>query len=85
MDYKQLVESLIEAVIKENGSDIHLAEGEHPVIRVHGLLHYLESMSVLSSEDMKEILNILLSPKQVEEFLKNKEIDFSYETSKSRF
>lgn len=36
MEYKKLIEALIEIVIREGGSDLHLAEGRVPVIRVAG-------------------------------------------------
>ncbi len=85
MDYKKLIQNLIDTVIKENGSDIHLSKGQYPVIRVHGDLHYLETMSILTEEDMEGIIEFLLIPSYKEEFLKKKEIDFSYETPEARF
>jgi len=85
MDYKKLIQNLIGAVLKENGSDIHLSKGKHPVIRVNGDLHSLESMPVLSSEDLMEIIGHILTPENKKEFLLNKEIDFSYDVTEARF
>ncbi|MCK4918447.1 MAG: PilT/PilU family type 4a pilus ATPase [Candidatus Pacebacteria bacterium] len=85
MDYKKLIQDLISAVIKENGSDIHLTKDQYPVIRTQGALHYLEAMLKLSSEDMNGIVTEILTPEYKEEFLKNKEIDFSFETEIARF
>ncbi|MCK5285757.1 MAG: PilT/PilU family type 4a pilus ATPase [Candidatus Pacebacteria bacterium] len=85
MDYKKLIEDLINSVVKENGSDIHLTRDEYPVIRVQGSLHYLEAMPKLSSDDIMGIVTYLLTPEYKEEFLKNKEIDFSFETEVARF
>ena len=34
MEYKKTFEDLIEIVVKEGGSDLHLSEGRYPTIRV---------------------------------------------------
>ncbi len=85
MDHKKLIQNLIGAIVKENGSDIHLSKDKHPMIRVHGDLHYLEAMPVLTSEDIIEIISLILTPDYKEKFLKEKEIDFSFESSDVRF
>ncbi|MBU1046223.1 PilT/PilU family type 4a pilus ATPase [Patescibacteria group bacterium] len=85
MDYNKLIKDLIDAVVKENGSDIHLSKGKHPVIRVHGILHYLESMPVVTHEDLLGVVTQLLTPEYKEEFLREKEIDFSFEAGDARF
>ena len=85
MDYKKIIQSIIDAVIKENGSDIHLSKNQHPVIRVHGELHSLEALPLLKSEDIIGIITYLLTPEYKEEFLREKEIDFSFETAEARF
>lgn len=37
-DYTKELEELVDIVIKEGASDLHIAVGRHPVIRVSGVL-----------------------------------------------
>ncbi|MCK5021631.1 MAG: PilT/PilU family type 4a pilus ATPase [Candidatus Pacebacteria bacterium] len=85
MDYKELLKKLIEAVIKENGSDLHLSNGRYPIIRVHGALFFLEAMPILSADDISNMITEILTPEDKKLFLEKKEIDFSYDTPEARF
>ncbi len=86
MDHKTELKELIETVIKEGASDIHLSEGRHPTIRVSGALIPLVRKNVLSAEDTKNFLDELLSPDFKKRFFETKEVDFSYSfESKARF
>lgn len=59
------------------GSDLHLAVGIPPVVRVNGELVRL-SMPALMPSDIEEMVFPLLQPKQREQLENNKELDFSY-------
>ncbi|MBX4210734.1 PilT/PilU family type 4a pilus ATPase [Candidatus Parcubacteria bacterium] len=83
MEYKQQLDELIDAVVKESGSDLHLAEGRNPTIRVSGFLIPLLKRPPLSKSDIDGILNVLLVPANRELFTKFKEVDFGY-THKDR-
>src|SRR3989344_1658361 len=78
MDYAKELEQLITTVIKEGGSDLHLAAGRHPTIRVAGALIPLLKHRVLSKEDTLGFVTELLTPENKKRFLETKEIDFSY-------
>jgi len=78
MEYKQLLNELVETVIKQNGSDLHLSEGRHPTIRVAGELIPLMQRPVLTREDTDGLLSALLSDGQNDLFRKNQELDFAY-------
>jgi twitching motility protein PilT len=78
MDYKAELKDLISSVINEGASDLHLSEGRHPTIRVSGQLLPMVRKNVLSKEDTLGLADALLSPKDKEVFLNEKEIDFSY-------
>lgn len=78
VDYRSEMDELIEIVIAESGSDIHLSVGSHPMIRVSGSLIPLLKKPILSPDDALGFARALLSPAQVDEFLKTKEMDFSY-------
>lgn len=78
MEYTSEIKNLIDILMKEDGSDLHLSAGNYPTIRVSGSLMPLSKKAVLTGEDTLGIISVLLSPKQKEEFLNNQEIDFSY-------
>ncbi len=71
-----LNEILIQTV-KMCGSDLHLAAGIPPVVRLNGELVKL-SMPLLMPSDIEELVFPLLQPKQREQLEQNRELDFSY-------
>ncbi len=78
VDYKRELDDIIDIVITESGSDIHLSVGSHPVIRVDGSLIPLEKKPVLKSVDVEGFAKAVLTSEQEVEFLKSKEVDFSF-------
>ncbi|MBU1557658.1 PilT/PilU family type 4a pilus ATPase [Patescibacteria group bacterium] len=85
MTHKQKLEILIDRVVKEGGSDLHITEERLPFIRVDGSLIPLTSTEVSTKEDLLGFLDELLTPQNKEKFLEKKEIDFSYSDTGSRF
>ncbi len=78
IDYKKELQNLIMAVVKEGASDLHIAVGRHPTIRVSGFLMPLVKQKILSPEDTKGLIFAMLNEEKQEFLIKNKEIDFSY-------
>ena len=83
--YKQLVESLVKIIERENASDIHLSEGRYPTIRVDGSLIPIQVGQPLTKEDLDELLLIFMTPEKREAFMEHKEYDFSYQIKENRF
>lgn len=79
MEYKKQLENLLDTIIKEGASDLHICVGKKPIIRVSGMLIILERENVLKEEDTIGLASALLNQKEKDDFLKNKEIDFSYQ------
>lgn len=77
-DSKKELEELIEYVIKEGGSDLHLSEGREPTIRVSGSLIPLVNKPKLTANDTTGFLDALLTATDKQLFVQEKEIDFSY-------
>ena len=77
-DYTQKLNSLIDLVVAQGASDLHLGEGIYPTIRVSGSLTPIMSEQRLSHEDMKGLLGVLLTPEHRKRFDELQEIDFSY-------
>jgi twitching motility protein PilT len=78
LDYKKEFEELVDTVTKESASDLHLSSGRYPTIRVGGFLVPLMNRKVLTKADALGFMDAILTLKDKEEFMRNKEIDFSY-------
>lgn len=86
MNYKEELESIIVRALADNVSDIHFSVGYYPAFRVAGNLVPLMNTRIFSPEDTMGLVSALLAPSFKEQFLANKEIDFSYDFyGKARF
>jgi twitching motility protein PilT len=72
------IQELLELTVKNNASDLHLAPGVPPTLRVHGKLERITSQSPLDKERAKELVFGVLTDQQKEEFVEKREMDFSY-------
>lgn len=78
VDYKRELDDIIDIVIGEKGSDIHLSVGSHPIIRVDGSLIPLVKKPVLTNADVSAFLHVLLNKEQADKFFETREVDFSF-------
>jgi twitching motility protein PilT len=78
IDYKKELDELINVVVKEAASDLHLSLNNYPIIRVDGVLVPLLKRRKLTKEDTLGLIKELLTSEQEKNFLATKEIDFSY-------
>ncbi|MBC7766990.1 PilT/PilU family type 4a pilus ATPase [Arenimonas sp.] len=85
MNYEQELDKLLETVVTEGASDLHLSEGRYPTIRISRQLIPIVSSTILTHEDIKEFVSLMTGGKK--DFDTNsKEIDFSYKfKDKARF
>ena len=75
---RQLVENLLSIVVKENGSDLHVSVGRHPTLRVDGALIPLLKEEIMTPDSARDFVLALLDAPEQERFLREKELDFSY-------
>jgi twitching motility protein PilT len=68
--------TVLQELIRRNGSDLHLKVGRPPTIRVDGELEPLEHQP-LRPEDLKALAEQLMTPRQVKQFAEEKECDFA--------
>lgn len=77
---------LLETVIKEGGSDLHLSVGKSPVIRVSGSLVPIVREQPLTAEETKAILKSITPESRWKVFEEVQAVDFAHQhTDGSRF
>ncbi len=85
-DFKTKLNDLLTTTAKESASDLHLAVGKHPTIRVDGALVPLQKEPILTPEDAEGIITALLTPEQKAILIKSRQVDFAYSfDDKARF
>ncbi len=85
MPQSTLLNSLVEVMVKEGASDLHLSEGRPPVIRVSGFLIPLTKFALLTKEDLEVFLSVLLTETNQKKFKEEKECNFAATLSGRRF
>mgnify|MGYP001394866316 CR=1 FL=1 len=75
----QKLASLLETVVQEGASDLHVAVGRQPFVRVTGELTSLVQESPTTDEEMKIFLTEFAGEKRFNKFLETQELDFSYD------
>jgi twitching motility protein PilT len=78
VEAKKRVDELVERLVEEGGSDLHLKAGAPPSVRLKGALLHLEGYSGLRPEDTEGILQEMIPPNLTDEFDRDGEADFSY-------
>jgi twitching motility protein PilT len=72
------VDDILRRVVELGGSDLHLAAGCHPVIRLRGELAPLTEYPVLDGVKIRELLYAVITQKQRERFEDDLELDTSH-------
>jgi twitching motility protein PilT len=80
MEYAATLKKYITILAHEGASDLHFSTGAHPTIRVSGQLTPMLKEDVLTAEDTKGFVSVLLSEEQQKRFLAEQEVDFAYES-----
>ena len=78
---KEELNKYLTVLISKGGSDLHVKAGNGVMARINGVLYKMESPH-LSREDVIELVKELLRSR-FEEFVKNKNIDFSYKLNEN--
>ena len=68
---------LLQLVVSENASDLHLAVGVPPVLRLHGSLHPLDA-AVLKPEDTERLMKSITSEEHQQRVRENGGTDFGF-------
>ncbi|HPI82365.1 MAG TPA: PilT/PilU family type 4a pilus ATPase, partial [Candidatus Paceibacterota bacterium] len=77
MNYQTLINELLENLLAQDGSDLHLGEGRQPAIRINGQLIFLANYKPFDKAIILGILDILVGKEKLENLEKERSIDFS--------
>jgi len=85
-DYQTKLKDLLNLAAESQTSDLHLVCGYQPTLRISDKLVPLVKEKKLTAEDTQGLAFALMSEEQRERFLKEKEVDFSFDFGdKGRF
>ncbi len=84
--YRAKLNEFLLTAAKQNASDLHLAVGRRPTLRLDGVLIGLQKEAILTPEMMEGLIDAMLTKEQKEKFLQEKQLDFAYAfEDKARF
>jgi len=84
--FKEKLDGLLSLAAKESASDLHFAVGRRPTLRLDGRLTTLTKEEVFTKELVEGMVYTLVPEPRREQFLKDRELDFSYSyTDQARF
>jgi len=72
------LDELLQHVLDTKGSDLHLAVGKAPCIRIHGNVKELKDYEKFRPPVMQRIIYDILSDEQIQRFENEMELDFAY-------
>ncbi|HEY5078104.1 MAG TPA: PilT/PilU family type 4a pilus ATPase [Acidimicrobiia bacterium] len=78
LDDELHINDLLDLVIQWGGSDLHLASGSPPVIRVNGDLRPVAELPIFNGSQIRQMVFSILTQKQREKFENELELDTSY-------
>jgi twitching motility protein PilT len=76
------IDKFLHFLVARSGSDLMLASGSNPMIRVHGDLSALDfgrDSSILTTEQTRDLIYEIMSDEQVRRFERSGDLDFAYE------
>lgn len=76
---------LLDLVVKERGSDLHIFPGGAPVVRVSGALYPVAKYEALTPEDTDAMLKSIVPEERWPTFVQTQTIDLSYAHGQERF
>jgi twitching motility protein PilT len=86
MDFAEKLKELLTATARQNASDLHIAVGRRPTLRIDGALVPIGEDEIVTPEQAEGIIGALLTPEQKEKLTKERQLDFAYSfEDKARF
>lgn len=79
-----IIETLAHEAIRLEVSDLHITAAQRPFFRKDGRLIFAED-KLLSTNDINEFINLILTPELRDKFIRQRELDFSWKFESRRF
>lgn len=80
------IQQLLDIVVEKNASDLHLAVGFPPLIRVNSIMYPVQGTSPITPAEIDALINPLITDVQKNIYQQTWELDFSFEyQNKGRF
>jgi twitching motility protein PilT len=73
------LDELLQRVVAEGASDLHLSAGHKPRWRIDGLMAEISDAAVLGPEDVKELLTPVMDSRHLKEYERDNDVDLGYE------
>jgi twitching motility protein PilT len=81
-----MIENFLSHPITQNCSDIHIASGSFPIVRIDGDIQPIPNYPILTAQEVAAMLDSLMNENQKKTFLENLELDFAiYSNNNQRF
>ena len=72
------IDRLLQHVVANGASDLHLTVGSRPTLRIHGTLKRIEEEPVMTPEMTREMFYRILSTEQQKHLEINRQLDLAY-------
>ncbi|MEK9174615.1 MAG: ATPase, T2SS/T4P/T4SS family, partial [Patescibacteria group bacterium] len=77
-NYQREIEELLLLAAEQGASDLHIAPGRPPILRIDGELVQLTQKQVITPERSEGLCLALMNAEKKERFKKYKEVDFAF-------
>src|SRR5262249_33013945 len=75
---RNAIERLLLRILALDASDLHLASGSRPFVRIHGVIQHLPGSTPLSAEEVLQMLSEVMPRRNREEYERRNDTDFGY-------
>jgi len=72
------IRELLNKMIKEGASDLHIVVGAPPMVRIHGGLESLPGYKKMDGDETQELIYSVMNEEQIAEFEETRECDLSF-------
>src|SRR5258708_21026856 len=72
------IDDLLRRAVEQKASDLHLKVGNHPYLRVDGVLNPITEVPRITPEEMLNMAFSMMSNRQKQKFKENAELDMAY-------
>ena len=73
------IHDILQLLVDQEGSDVHIAVGTPPTLRVNGVLSPVPNAPILGAEECEALIYPILTQEQKDYVGVNKELDFGYQ------